>query len=94
VLGLLWTYIVTASWRGTLVFSNLSGYHSVSLQFLTWLPSRLSFVTHLLRFEAYQNTSNIRVKLSCMSSFSSVCCLLYVLTTSSHLHSTSIIMYP
>ena len=54
----------------------------------------LVFVTQLFRFEAYPNTSYIRVKLSCMSSFSSVCCLLYVLTTSPHLHSTSIIMYP
>lgn len=56
--------------------------------------SACPFVTQLFRFEAYSNTFYIRVKLSCMSSFSSVCCLLYVLTTSPHLHSTSIIMYP
>jgi len=94
VSGLFGTYITTPLWWGTLVFSNLSGYHSISLQPLSRPPPRLSFVTHLLRFEAYQNTPNIRVKLSCMSSFSSVCCPLYVLTTPPHLHSTSIIMYP
>lgn len=61
-------------------------------------PSKAAFLVDLCnaflsRFEAYPNTPYTRVKLSFMSSFSSVCCLLYLLTTSLHPHSTSTIMY-
>ena len=83
--------IATPLWWGRLYFES---FWALLFHFTPSLYSRLSFVTHLLRFEAYPNTSYIRVKLSCMSSSSSVCCPLYVLTTSPHLHSASIIMYP